>query len=70
MHVLTKASLFALAFAPSRNFVASAQPSSSSSSSSSIFGGNGVNFAEREGPVKCTVILIEPYMVDPDAEET
>ncbi|KAL3801468.1 hypothetical protein ACHAW5_005041 [Stephanodiscus triporus] len=35
-----------------------------------MFGGNGVNFAEREGPVKCTVILIEPYMVDPDAEET
>jgi hypothetical protein len=66
MHVLTNASLFALAFAPSRNFVALAQPSSSSS----MFGGNGINFAEREGPVKCTVILIEPYMVDPDAKET
>ncbi len=65
--MMIKASLFVLAFAPSLNFVASAQ---SSSSSSSIFGGNGVNFSEREGPVKCTMVFIEPYMVDPDAKET
>ncbi|KAL3783672.1 hypothetical protein ACHAW5_007501 [Stephanodiscus triporus] len=69
MHVLTKPSLFALAFAPSCNFVASAQPFSSSFSSSMFGGGNGVNFAEREGRVKCRVILIEPLMVEPDAKE-
>ena len=65
MHVVAKASLFVLALmAQSHNFVASAK------SSSSMFGGNGVKFSEREGPVKCTVILIEPYMVDPDEDET
>ncbi len=64
--MMIKASLFVLAFAPLLNFVASVK----SSSSFSMFGGNGVDFSEREGPVKCTMVFIEPYMVDPDAKET
>ncbi|KAL3778796.1 hypothetical protein ACHAW5_006762 [Stephanodiscus triporus] len=34
------------------------------------FDGDGATFTEVEGPVKCVVHFIEPYMIDPNAEET
>lgn len=34
------------------------------------FDGDGATFTEVEGPVKCIMHFIEPYMIDRNAEET
>ena len=31
---------------------------------------DGTTFTEVEGPVKCVMHFIEPYMIDPNTEET
>jgi hypothetical protein len=33
------------------------------------FDGDGTTFTMEEGPVKCVIHYIEPYMIDQNAEE-
>jgi hypothetical protein len=71
MNSLINTSFLALALA-THSIVASAKSSPSSSSSSQrlgIFSGDGTTFVQEESPVRCLMHFVEPYMIDPDADE-
>ena len=85
MQLSTKASFAMLALVPHNLVASAPSSSSSSAAAQplwvhqdgstgkqkkrGVFSGDGVTFTEEESPVTCVLHLLEPNMIDPDANE-